>query len=395
MKKKPAVLIFLCLLMLTGCWDQRELSSITVVTGMAVDKGKNDKYALTVEGLNAQELKGKTATGYAPSIIFTVEGKTISELSQKMNIGISRNLIYSHMKTLIISEEIGREGIMEFLDHLERNREIRDDFDIIVARKTKAADMLRITYHFQKSTALKLFTQIQSMVKNWGGDPNVKLNDVISASTSLGREPVMIAAIIKGNPKKGVSVNNMKKVLPDALVVLDSLAIFKHGKLKGFLPLTDARNYLWIDDDINRTSISVPCGKNKYFAVQVYNSKTRKKVRMSAYNKPLIQVDVRSEAYLDAEQCSGNMREPETYKRFENLAEKQIKKELLSTIQKVQRKFQSDIFGFGDNLFQQHYQQFKKVKTVWDEKFSEAIVDVNVKVKIRRSGIRTKKPTER
>ena len=44
----------------------------------------------------------------------------------------------------------------------------------------------------------------------------------------------MTAVRIQGNPKKGESVDNMKKTHPDAIVVIDSMALFKGDKLVGF-----------------------------------------------------------------------------------------------------------------------------------------------------------------
>ena len=67
--------------LLTGCWDQRELADISIVTGMAVDKGKNEKYKLTVEAINATELNAKIAAGNSPSVVYSLEGNTVAELS--------------------------------------------------------------------------------------------------------------------------------------------------------------------------------------------------------------------------------------------------------------------------------------------------------------------------
>ena len=47
----------------------------------------------------------------------------------------------------------------------------------------------------------------------------------------------MTALTIQGKPEKGGSVDNMKKDTPDAMVVVDSLAIFKEDKLLGFCRL--------------------------------------------------------------------------------------------------------------------------------------------------------------
>lgn len=389
MTKRIIAVFFLCAFLLTGCWDQRELSTITVITGMAVDKGKNGKYKLSCEGINAQELNAKTSSGYSPALVLSLEGNTISELTQKMSIQGSRNLVYSHMRTLIISEEVARKGMMDFLDYLERNREIRDDFNILISRNVKAADVLRVSYPFQKSTSLKLFSQLETMVKNWGGDPNVRLKDVINAWRSDGRQPIMAAVKIQGDPKKGINVDNMKKLTPDALVVLDSLAVFKKSKLLGFLSITDSRNYLWVEDNLVRTAMSVPCGKNRYIAVQFYNSKTRTKSQI-VFGRPEIHVNIRAESYLDGTQCLDDLSKVATYKKYEKMVERKVRDEVQKTIRMTQQKYHVDIFGFGELAMRQDYQDFKKIKNHWDESFTDAKVSVHVKVNLRRSGIRTR-----
>ncbi|MFD0825095.1 Ger(x)C family spore germination protein [Neobacillus sp. M.A.Huq-85] len=389
MRNKLFCWIFICPFLLAGCWDQRELSEISVVTGMAIDKSDEGKYSLTAEGISAEELNPKTGTGFTPSIVFTLHGNTISELSQKMNVGASKNVIYSHMQTLIIGEEVAKKGFMEFIDFLERNREIRDDFNIIIAHNVSAADILKVTYPIQKSSSLKLHVQIDSMVQNWGGDPDVRLNDVVQAFTSPGRHPVMAAVTIQGNSEEGSGVENMKEVSPKAMVVLDSLAIFKKGKLLDFLPLKDTRNYLWVEDKIIRTALSVPCQKNKYIAIRIYNSKTRAKARMIR-GLPVIDINVRSEAYLDGTQCTKDITKIKTYEQYEKFTEKMIEKNMMKTIQKVQKEYRSDVFGFGEEMYRQDYRNFKKVQDHWDELFSDAIINVHVNVQLRRSGIRTK-----
>ena len=84
-----------------------------------------------------------------------------------------------------------------------------------------------------------------------------------SALTSPGRQPVMTAVRIQGEPKKGESVDNMKKAHPDALVVIDSMALFRKDKLVGFLPVEDTRNYLWTQNQLKRTTLTIPCGKDR------------------------------------------------------------------------------------------------------------------------------------
>ena len=109
--------------------------------------------------------------------------------------------------------------MMAFLDAFERSREFRDDFDIILAKEGEAADILQVVYTIQKSSSLKLMSQLEIGDQRFGDLlRHVKVNDFISALTSPGRQPVMTAVRIQGEPKKGESVDNMKKTHPDALV---------------------------------------------------------------------------------------------------------------------------------------------------------------------------------
>ncbi|MGD6843512.1 Ger(x)C family spore germination protein [Bacillus infantis] len=388
MKKKAAAMLLLVSL-LTGCWDQKELAEITVVTGMAVDKGEDYKYRLSVEGINATELNNRTAGGNAPSIVYGKEGNSLSELARQMNEGISRNLIYSHMRILFISEEIAEEGMLEFLDFMERNREMRDDFNIVLVKDVKAADVLKVTYQFQKSTSLKFHTQLNTMVETWGGDPDVKLNDVISAWTSPGREPVMAAVAIQGDPEKGSSVDNMKKVTPDALAVLDSLAIFEGGKLKGYLSLEDARNYLWTQDKVTQTSLTISCAKNHYIDIRIYNTTTKTDARM-VDGKAKVTIEIRGESFLEGTGCPDPVDKVSTYEDYEEKTEKHIERIVTNTIKTVQENDKIDIFGFGDVVRRKDYKNFKNLHNNWNQYFTEADVEVRALIKMRRAGIRTK-----
>lgn len=381
-----SVVVFLSFL--TGCWDARELGEITIVTGMAIDKGERQKYKLTVEGLNSAELNAKTARGDAPSVVFGIEGDTIAELSQKMNTGLSRKLIYSHVRTVIVSREIARAGLWEFVDFLERNREIRDDFMFLVA-EGRADETLRVTYPIQKASTMKLAIQMRTMASNWGGDPDIRLKDVIDAAVSPGREPVLATIRVEGAPEKGNSVENMKKVTPDAIIVLDSLAVFKEDKYIGELGLEDSRNYLLIEDGLQLTSFTIPCGKNKYFAVRVYNATSERKVSYRN-GKPHFQVELYLESRVDGSQCADDLSKPQTYLKYEKFMSHAVSKEVEDTIKQVQKKFKVDIFGFGEDMYRQHPSQFEKVKDNWHEEFTRADVQINTTVMLRRAGIRTK-----
>ncbi|WP_071396167.1 Ger(x)C family spore germination protein [Bacillus tuaregi] len=391
-KKRISIVLILNILLLAGCWDQRDLATISLAIGMAVDIGDNGKYKLTIEAINAAELNEQTASGNSPTVTFSLEGNTLAELSHKMNIGFSKILVFSHMKTVVISKTLAEKGMLEFLDFLDRNREIRDDFNFILV-DGKAANVLKVLYTLQKSSSLKLTRQLKS-AKLWGSDPDIRLTDFVNAFTSSGRQPVMAAVRINGDPKKGSSVENMQKSDPDAMVEIDSLAMFRGEKYVGTLPVEETRDYLWTQDKVKTTIFSVPCEEDMYMAVRATHSRTMVKGFVQN-GRPHIQLHIRIEGLVNSNQCKDPLNEVSTYLKFEKLSEEYLKERIEKMIHLVQKEYGVDIFGFGEVIERENPKAYKKLQENWDEVFQESKIDVTVDVKLRRSGLLSKGLLER
>ncbi|MEW8986820.1 MAG: Ger(x)C family spore germination protein, partial [Bacillus sp. (in: firmicutes)] len=65
MKLRVAFSLLGCVFMLAGCWDRIELNDVSIVTGLAVDKGENSKYRLTLEVVNASQFSKNQMGGEA------------------------------------------------------------------------------------------------------------------------------------------------------------------------------------------------------------------------------------------------------------------------------------------------------------------------------------------
>ncbi|UOF92621.1 Ger(x)C family spore germination protein [Fodinisporobacter ferrooxydans] len=383
------VVLLFVMLPISGCWDQRELNEISLVTGLAVDQGRQKKYNVSFEAVNAAELTKKGGGGNAASLVFSQEGQSVSSLLEKMNIGISRHLVYSHVRTVVISEMVAKEGLADILEFMERNREIRDDFNLVIARNVKAADILRMSYPLQKVSTLKLHQQLSQAFHDWGSDPDVRMRDMIAAFTSKGREPVAATVTIAGNVKKGNSLDNTKKITPDALVELCNLSVFRKDKLIGYLPLIDTRNYLWLQNKPFNTSIVLHCEKKQTVTIRIREFTTDIHTNFN-HQTPTIHVQMDTYGVVDSMQCKKlDLTKLNTYETLETMMSEHIRRELLHTIHKVQNKYKVDIFGFGDIAHRQHPKEFNSIAK-WDEAFSKANIQVSVRANIKRSGIYTK-----
>lgn len=382
------------LFLLTGCWDKVELNEISIVTGIAIEKGEKDKFLVTVETINAPQLSADQPGSGTPVITFQEEGNSLAELSERMNIGLSRKLIYSHTRIIVIDEILAKEGVGDILDFLERTGEFRNDFNILITRGTKASDIVKTTYPLELVPSIKVHKQIEVYLEEWGGDPYVRLTDFISSLTSKGRHPVTSAVSIEGKPEAGKSIDQNSKTELDATVIISGLSIFKKDKLIGFLSPEEARDYLWTQG-LNRTSLTVPCnmeGEEKsdsFLDIRVINSHSDVKVK-DKHGNITITVAISGEAKIQGTQCRKNLEKIETYHKHEEALNKYIEEKISRTIKKMQEDYQADIFGFGEVFYRSSPKKFKEVEDDWDRLFSEAEVKINSNYHIKRSGIRNK-----
>gem|GEM_PF-954196 len=396
MNKKILYAVFCLLFFMTGCWDREELDDISVVTGMAVDPGEEKKYRMTVEAINSAEFGRQSAQGDAPVLTYTLEGDSLSELSHKMNVGLTRKLVFSHTRVLYISEEVAKGGVFGFLDFLERSGQFRNDFSIVITSGYPASEFTKITYPVEKSPSLKLSTQINALTEEWGGNPDVQLYDFITSIISKGINPVAGMISMRGDPEKGQTVENNKDLSPDALVYADGMAVFKNDKMVGRLSLEETRGYLWTKD-LRHTSLSIKCNSETadsseeefFLDARIIRSKVKLGAKYQN-DRPKINVKINGEAKIQGTQCPNDLTKINVFAEHEKLIEKFIKDEITQLIIKVQKEYGVDIFGFGESLNRQDHKKYKEVENKWDKEFAKAELDVKVDIQLLRAGIKNK-----
>lgn len=122
---KKILLLIGCILMLSGCYDYHELNDLEIVSSMIIDY-KDDKYVVNVEFLDTSK---DTDRG---SHFLSGEGKNLKSAINNVFFDSALLPFYSHMKTLIISENVAERGIDDFFDFLLRDTQFRKDFYIFV-----------------------------------------------------------------------------------------------------------------------------------------------------------------------------------------------------------------------------------------------------------------------
>ncbi|WP_051541185.1 Ger(x)C family spore germination protein [Caldalkalibacillus mannanilyticus] len=141
------ILIIFILLLLTSCWNRRELNELSIASAIGIDALEDQKgYQVSVQILNPSEVvEGMGGGGYdTPVSLYTSTGETIHEAMRKMTKQVPNKVYLAHVRMVFLGEELAKQGIAKPLDFISRYRELRTDFYIAVTREVTAHQVLQL-----------------------------------------------------------------------------------------------------------------------------------------------------------------------------------------------------------------------------------------------------------
>lgn len=390
MTQKMAAVLALLLIMgvLTGCWSRRELNDLAIAAAIGVDI-KDNKYVLSAQIINPSAIAAKKGGGEAtPVVTFRETGSTIMEGFRRMITQMPREVYFAHLRVLVISEELARNGIKEILDFFARYYEFRTDFYIILAKNTKAEQILNVLTPIEKIPGNELFSSLEKSQKVWAPTHAVKINELVSKLISSSNRAVLTGVEKIGDPVTGETLDNFKKSHLATKLQYKSIGVFKEDRLIGWLNEEESRGFNYIMNNVERTVAALPCPNGGKLSVNVVRSKTDVKGEMRNGN-PQIRVKVYMERDIGEVACDIDLTKTETIDELDKAGDKLLKEVITKAIQAAQKKFKSDIFGFGEAIHRASPKDWKKLKPKWEQEFPNMPVHVETEVRTRRIGTET------
>ncbi|GEC89809.1 Ger(x)C family spore germination protein [Brevibacillus brevis] len=387
MKRKGVFLLALTLLVLmTGCWNRRELNDLAIVMGTGIDK-IDGQYVISAQIVNPGAVASTESGKISQSAVatYSMRGSSIFEGIRRMTTETPRRLYFSHIQVLVLGEQVAREGIKEALDLLFRDHEVRPDFYVILAKDTTALQILSMIDPLEKIPATKLYKSLETGEKAWGSIVSMRLDEVIADLLREGVEPVLVGATLKGKVRTGsTDISSQKDSQPNLLRYQD-IGVFKKDKLLGWLNEEESIGFSYITDKVDSTVEEIPCDKKHKIVVEIIRSKTTVNGKVKNGN-PQIEVSVSAEGNVGEVACPKDLSNPQTIYKLEADVEKRIREKIVSAIHKTQKQYHSDVLGFGQSIYHNDPKGWKKVKEDWDSKFTDLNVKVKVDVRLRRTG---------
>ncbi|MNO21936.1 Spore germination protein B3 precursor [compost metagenome] len=376
----------------SGCWDSTEVNELAIELAWGIDKGQNNDVVISAQAIVPSQLGSGQNVGKAggtqgnPFFVVTSSGMNTLDAVQKMQTKLSRQVFRGHRRVIVIGESMARHGIKDVLDTYTRDPNLKLRTDLFVVKGGTARDFLDLSYPLETIPglgALGEFDQIGSLMEMGF------LHFLISASSkgTSPTVPLIEAGMNNAAPKEGEQQDQSGRSDVEGFHIAGTGIFNQELKLVGFLPVKEGRLMRWVTGNLQKLTISTQIPEENGNASMEVNKLGRK-------IQPVIQGDhikffitLTGQGSIRENNTRLDLAQPGNLSLLQDEFNKYVEESVLRTITKVQKKYGTDIFGFGDTIHNENSALWKSLKNNWDMEFSKAEVSVKANLTVRRVGV--------
>lgn len=403
---KKVLLLFILILMTiiqTGCWNARELNTLGIALVMGIDV-EGDDILLTAEIIEPTPAKVETSKDKSEAVRYVQgRGSNMYEAFRDITLKFDRRVFIAHNKIIIFGEDFVNNRSINDIDLLARDNEQRETAYLLISKGAKAYEVMGINSGLEEIPG----NYILRLVENHKYNPktmNMTLSEFLIYFHEVEKQPIL-GVIERKDKKKIDKFKGEAKSKEYELSVVGS-AVFYKDSLVGYLNGNDTKGVNFINGNVKHGIVtfttptfqavgidkkSQPVSKKKMNIKQISTMtivklKTKKDIEIID-GKPILKVRINLIGSVGEVAGNVDISTKEGINALENACSKQIKMGVEEAFKKVQREFQSDVFGFGSVFHRKYPKEWKKVNRQWDEIFAKADFQVEVKTKAIRTGL--------
>ena len=380
---KKIIILILPLLLLTGCYNYRELNELAIATAVEVDK-INDEFHLLVQVANPKNQNDASSANQPQFVTYQGQGKTIQEAFRNIINNSSSKIYGMHIQLLIITENIAKEDIESMLDFFFRNVEIRKEFYVVLDTTKNDNELLKILTPITNLSSQNILNALETNNKFVGISNLVTFNDLMDIYLNDNKELVLPTIYIEGNYKEGKNEENLKSTEADANIILGNMAIFKDEKLLGYLTKEQSIAVNILKNEVQDALITHKCSENKYSTEEITLEKTDIKIDLKNLK---VSINIKGSGYIAEYGCNENLRKEETIKKIKNNLNNYIETKIKGAITSINTTYNSDIYNFKDMIYKQNPNYYNKIKdNYYKEIFNKLTYEVKSNIELQGKG---------
>lgn len=281
-------------------------------------------------------------------------------------------MYWGHAKVIIIGKEVAEEGILPVLDFIARDTEVRNKIWLLVSMEENASVLLKGKDEIHNSIGFHI-------------------DEVMRNQRSIGMFYAMdLLAFLRDLSAEGISPTIATSVLTpsrDSKVPrLEGMAIFKDDKMVGWIDGISVKAILLTIGEFQGGEFATLDTDGVRTTLEVLRCKSKLKPIIRD-NKIIMDISIEMEAGIVEITGKEDYMSEDRVEKMRKTAEKNIARDVVEVIKKVQQEYKVDIFGFGNAIYRLKPKIWKEIREDWDEEFSKLEVQANVSITISGTGL--------
>ena len=356
------ILIIFITLFLTGCWDNEELDTISIITGVGVDVSDTEdkiNLSLQVGKINQEKSTPLSAGGSDDSLILDIEEKSILAGINELEKQVTRALFMYHNQVIIFGKEQAKKEIKPYLETFIRQNDMRMETLVFIS-EGNAKDILNSKMEQDKISSFGITKMIDG-IQRYDETYSIRVLDLVCMIMNEGTAPVLPILKIEGSDT--------------SRLLLKGLAILDNEKYIGELNQAETRGYTWIKGKFKNTFIEVDTEDG---LANLNMSNIRYKLKPQIKGEDLIMdLEIFGDVVFSEVQGFHNMTIEETTKILLEGAKEKINGEIEASFSKS-KQLRTDFLGFGTEYHKKFPKVWEDMKDHWEDIFPEINLITNI-----------------
>lgn len=353
--------------LLTGCWNLEEIENRAFVLGIGFDLTSEGDVECTIQTPRPQALnfaRGQSTGSSAEQFMtLSARGPTPWQALANLSKITSRKLYLGHLQTVIIGEDLARQGIGGVVDGLMRHPVANRRARVFLAHR--ARDILAQPTPAELLPTLYFVTFFTA-----------KASEDFTADVPLWRvwHDLLMPARAAYLPTVGLSQEQFR---------LQGFALLFDNRLIDRLDGNACRGLKLARGEV-RTGNLTTQARGQTYTVRILGSRRWITAAWWEEDEAHLQLGLRVFGTLTENEQLGTPVTPEIYAALEEAVATQVRAEVETAIKAAQAA-KADVFDFGEYMRVADPRRWDPKR--WPDKFRTAVVKVVVEVRIENSGI--------
>lgn len=370
-KVKSLIFLLLILLSLTGCAEQKLLESMGLTILIGYDMGEKSSLLTTavVRQVNPE---------FESNIeIISAENETSKGTRAIMNRKTSKKLVEGQLRVVLYGDELANQGINNTLNALTRDSDISSGIFMAVV-EGEAKTFLEYSYKNIDDIGQHIYKLLEQNIEE-ELVMSTTLHEVSHDYHSIGED---ISMPILSREGESITISGM--------------ALFNKGEMVGVLPATDSFYLKLVRDHYDSGTFETQISTEDFegtlmddspgeFSVVLDTIKSKEKLELINHEVPEFDLSIRLDARLLELNAEIDLGDPTNVVMIEKAISKSLSNEVSRVIEYCQ-DVNSDVFGLGQQ-YRSSVKNSNLTEDKWKEMYQQAKVNVQVDLKILRSGI--------